>query len=277
MMHHSPVSFFGPVFLVRSAAIVVVLVAISVALTGEGVVRESPVETESQVVQSVVRQVEASMEALITVWPYEISASGLVALPEETRLAVYPNYNGGSARGGDDRLIVVLQDPVTRMGVADGFWPLIVWMSLSDARQLRTDLAQVIGSKSESDDEISGVESLIGTGMYSLDHNGQTRLSSEAVWRVMPRYVGVDAATGEITQVDDRLTVVLADVMNSFWPVIVKMDSGAAQTFMADLARVISLKSEDPEGGGPVASQVAEPLEGTPRRVVAVDGDAQLS
>ena len=257
---HSPVSFFGPVFLVRSAAIVVTLVAISVALTGDGVVRQSPVETESQVVESVVGQAEASMESLITVWPYELSASALVALPKETRLAVYSNYNGGTARGGDDRLIVVLQDPITRKGFADGFWPVIAWMPLADARQLHGDLALVISSKPLSDNEGSGVESLIGTGMYSLDHNGSTRLSSEAAWRVMPRYVDVDA-TGKITQVDDRLTVVLADATNSFWPVIVKMDSGAAQTFMADLARVIGLKSEDPEGGGSAASQVAEPSE----------------
>ena len=205
-----------------------------------------PIQTLAQGV--VERTRDTNTEALITVWPYEISASGLVALPEETRLAVYPNYNGGTARGGDDRLIVVLQDPVTRMGVADGFWPVIVWMSLSDARQLHADLAQVISSKPESDDEMSGVESLIGTGIYSLDHNGAKRLSSEAAWRVMPRYVGVDAM-GEITQVDERLTVVLADEPNSFWPVIVKMESGVAQAFMADLARVISQKGEDPERG----------------------------
>ena len=71
---------------------------------------------------------ETNMEALITVWPYDLSTSGLVVLPEETHWAVHPNYNGGSAQGGDDRLIVVLQDPATR----DGFWPVIVKMPLSE-------------------------------------------------------------------------------------------------------------------------------------------------
>ena len=131
---------------------------------------------------------ETNMEALITVWPYDLSPSGLVVLPGETHWAVHPDYNGGSARGGDDRLIVVLQDPITRQGVADGFWPVIVKMPLSDARQLQADLSRVISTKPLAGNEIHGMESLIATAVYSLDENGQKTLDGEAVWKVMPRY-----------------------------------------------------------------------------------------
>ncbi len=87
------------------------------------------------------------------------------------------------------------------------------------------------------------MESLIGTAVYSLDHNGQTTLYSEAEFQVLPRYISVDRQ-GEIIHVDDRLTVVLRDSARSFWPVIVRMDSAVAQAFLADLTRVIEQKSE---------------------------------
>ena len=180
---------------------------------------------------------ETNMEALITVWPYDLSTSGLVVLPEETHWAVHPNYNGGSAQGGDDRLIVVLQDPTTR----DGFWPVIVKMPLSDARTLQADLARVISAKPPAN-ETDGMDSLIGTAAYSLDQNGQKALYGEAVWRVMSRFMSLDQQ-GEIAEVDNRLTVVLEDSTRKFWPVIVRMDSGVAQTFMADLAQVIARKT----------------------------------
>ena len=186
---------------------------------------------------------ETNIEALITVWPYNVSTSGLVNLPEETFWTVLPNYNGGSAQGGDDRLIVVLQDPITRQGFADGFWPVIVKMPLADARKLRVDLARVISTRPVDENEVEGMESLIGTAVYSLDHNGQTTLYSEAEFQVLPRYISVDRQ-GEIIHVDDRLTVVLQDSERSFWPVIVRMDSAVAQAFLADLARVIEQKSE---------------------------------
>ena len=155
---------------------------------------------------------------------------------------VLPNYNGGSAQGGDDRLIVVLQDPITRQGFADGFWPVIVKMPLADARKLRADLARVISTRPLDENEVEGMESLIGTAVYSL-HDGQTTLYAEAGFQVLPRYIGVDRH-GEVIHVDDRLTVVLQDSARSFWPVIVRMDSAVAQAFLADLAQVIEQKSE---------------------------------
>ena len=192
-----------------------------------------PTESPAKVVVEATE--ETNIEAVITVWPYNVRRSGLVVLPEETFWVVLPNYNGGSANGGDDRLIVVLQDPVTRQGFAAGFWPVIVKMPLADARKFHADLARVISTRPLPENEIEGMESLIGTAVYSLDHNGQKKLYSEATFQVLPRNPSVDP--------DDRLTVLLRDSARNFYPVIVRMDSAVAVAFLADLGRIIQEKS----------------------------------
>ena len=78
-------------------------------------VAAKPVQETTEVAAEGVRE---TMESLITAGPYKVLVSGRIVLPEETHLAVYPNYNGGTARGGDDRLIVVLQDPTYRRNSA---------------------------------------------------------------------------------------------------------------------------------------------------------------
>ncbi len=227
----------GPLVVLSAPRPVPVLEPVELSMRAPTVL---PTESPAEVVVEAAE--ETNIEAVITVWPYNVSPSGLVDLPEETFWMVLPNYNGGSARGGDDRLIVVLNDPVTRQGSAAGFWPVIVKMPLADARRLHADLARVISTRPLPENEIEGMESLIGTAVYALDHNGQTKLYSEAAFRVLPRYIGVDLQ-GEIVQIDDRLTVVLQDSANSFWPVIVRMDSLAAVALLADLGRVIEEKS----------------------------------
>jgi len=194
--------------------------------------------------------VQETMESLITVWPYDLSTSGHVVLAEETHWVVLPNYNGGKARGGDDRLTIFLIDPTTPPDPDIGFAPVIVMMPLSDARTLHAEMAQVISTRPLNGNEIDGMESSIYTAPYSFD-DGRGRRSSTAVWKVMPRYEGVDQM-GASTDVDNRLTLVLQDDGNYEWeigyegiflPVIVSMDSGVALRFMADLARVIAQKS----------------------------------
>ena len=108
-------------------------------------------------------------------------------------------------------------------------------MPLADARKFHADLARVISTRPLPENEIEGMESLIGTAAYSLDHNGQKKLYSEATFQVLPRNPSADP--------DDRLTVLLRDSARSFYPVIVRMDSAVAVAFLADLGRVIEEKS----------------------------------
>ena len=59
------------------------------------------------------------------------------------------------------------------------------------------------------------------TKPYKPTEHGAYTLPSGLKWRVMPQYVG-RTQSGERV-VDDRLTLVLQDSENSFWPVIAKM------------------------------------------------------
>jgi hypothetical protein len=67
-------------------------------------------------------------------------------------------------------------------------------------------------------------------------------------WRVLPRYVGQREDGSTI--VDERITVVLEDGPNHFWPLIVKMSIDEAERLQDDLARAIASKRGDGGGGG---------------------------
>jgi hypothetical protein len=57
-------------------------------------------------------------------------------------------------------------------------------------------------------------------------------------WLVLPAYPG-RTADGE-PAIDERVTVVLADKPNRFWPVIVKMSVSDAEQLQAELATAIA-------------------------------------
>jgi hypothetical protein len=187
---------------------------------------------------------EPGMTVDITLWPYERSSpSGVVLLPTGTCLWVLPNYNGGAALGGDDRLTIVLSDTTYHENGAVAFWPVIAKMPLAEAQGLHAELERVIGATRNGPTEPTGMESMVGTAIYSLDGGSHVRLPAEATWRVLPRYVGVDVEGNR--RADERVTLVLSDTQNGFWPVIVKMDSGIARSFMADLGAVINQKRQE--------------------------------
>ena len=56
-------------------------------------------------------------------------------------------------------------------------------------------------------------------------------------WLVLPRYVGRRDDGGRV--VDERITVVLQDEPNRFWPAIVKMSVAEAEQLKERLAEVI--------------------------------------
>ena len=71
----------------------------------------------------------------------------------------------------------------------------------------------------------------------------------------MPQYVGINE-DGE-RSVDDRLTLVLNDAENRFWPVIAKMSLDEAESLPKRLAEVIALKRGAAETPRPRRKRVA--------------------
>lgn len=78
------------------------------------------------------------------------------------------------------------------------------------------------------------------TKPYQSNEHGAFFLPAGLQWRVMPRYVGI-AANGERI-VDDRITLVLVDDKNKFWPFIAKMSLEEAESLEQKLAKVIADK-----------------------------------
>ncbi len=90
------------------------------------------------------------------------------------------------------------------------------------------------------------MESTLYTRPYDANEGGAYELPAEVRWRVLPRYIGQRADGSRI--VDERITVVLEDRPNSFWPVIVKMSMGEAEELQRKLAKVIEQKKRrEPE------------------------------
>jgi hypothetical protein len=84
------------------------------------------------------------------------------------------------------------------------------------------------------------MDSALYTKKYAATDSGVINLPGYVRWRVLPRYVRrLDNGTHSI---DERITVILQDDPNRFWPVIVKMSLEEAEQFQSELAKVIEAK-----------------------------------
>ncbi len=78
------------------------------------------------------------------------------------------------------------------------------------------------------------------TKPYTANQHSAYVLPARLKWNVMPRYVGRTDSGERI--IDDRLTLVLVDADNSFWPVISQMSIDEAESLQHQLAGVIAQK-----------------------------------
>ncbi len=87
-----------------------------------------------------------------------------------------------------------------------------------------------------------GMNVMIATKPYEFNEHGTAHLPAGVTWRVLPRYVGMSAG-GQRT-VDDRITLVLQDAENGFWPVIARMDIDVAERLVAELQNLIEERTD---------------------------------
>lgn len=98
------------------------------------------------------------------------------------------------------------------------------------------------GEESQQDTAQQALDCTLYTKPYTPNEHGAYVLPAGLNWRVMPHYVGRTERGKRI--VDDRLTLVLNDAANSFWPVIAKMSIDQAESLQQELARVIAQKRD---------------------------------
>jgi hypothetical protein len=82
------------------------------------------------------------------------------------------------------------------------------------------------------------MDSALYTRPYTVDECGSISLPNHVQWKLLPRYVGV--RENDVHIIDERITVVLHDGPNRFWPVIVKMSVAEAEQLQVQLADVIA-------------------------------------
>lgn len=81
------------------------------------------------------------------------------------------------------------------------------------------------------------------TKPYRANEHGAFFLPKGLSWQVMPQYVGRGAEGERI--VDNRITMVLADKANRFWPFIAKMSIEEAEQLQEKLAVAIAEKKRN--------------------------------
>ena len=87
---------------------------------------------------------------------------------------------------------------------------------------------------------VNSLDCTLYTKPYKSNEHGAFFLPAGLKWKVMPRYVGRSADGKQ--SVDDRITLVLQNANNSFWPMIAKMQLEEAEALQKELSAVIDAK-----------------------------------
>ena len=88
--------------------------------------------------------------------------------------------------------------------------------------------------------EPSLMECTLYTKPYTSNKHGAYALPEGVKWKVLDRYVG--RTEDGATIVDDRLTLILDDESNRFWPMIAKMSLEEAESLQQQLTAGIEKK-----------------------------------
>ena len=91
------------------------------------------------------------------------------------------------------------------------------------------------------------MDSVLCTKPYDGTDYGAFYLPNHVTWQVLPRYVGQREDGSTI--VDERITVVLEDEPNRFWPLIVKMSVEEAEHLQSELTEIIAAKKRGEDAG----------------------------
>ena len=132
---------------------------------------------------------------------------------------------------------------------AGSFSPAIIRLNKQTAAQFANDLDMLLDQKSDRQELSDPMIVTLATKPYRLDKNQIVHLAEENLTcAVLPSYVSVDE--NEKTSVEKRITLVLQDSKNSFWPLIVRMNDSVASQLSADLKKALA---------GPTAVELKQP------------------
>jgi hypothetical protein len=158
----------------------------------------------------------------------ELDQFGACQMGPHVRLRAMSHYRGVDETGVtsvDRRLTIVLEDSKSRM------WHMIAKLGAKDAKAFTDQLeAAIAARKGESP---AGVAAMIATRPYTIAAPGMITLPAGVTLEAMPAYTS--SGPDNVIKTEDRVTVIVKDAANSFWPMVVRMDAPAAQTLLTQV------------------------------------------
>lgn len=161
-------------------------------------------------------------------------------------MRVFPSYRGVDADGKpvvDERITIVLDHPAAQM------WHIVAMIDDGAAARLIDRVRLALEERARGDARPNAPKAdprstdiIVGTLPYKADADGIVTLPAATTFDVMPEYHGVKEDGTRI--VDPRVTLILKDEAQSFWPLVARLGQDAADRFAQDLAGVIEARKK---------------------------------
>ena len=166
----------------------------------------------------------------------ELDQFGASDLRDKFEIHAFSHYRGSDEAGNvtiDNRVTVVLANPAKSM------WHMIAKLGPADAARFASELEAAVAAR--KDDAVAGTAAIIATAPYSIVDPGQLVIPADVTIKALPAYTN-SGHTGAIS-VEKRVTIVIDDTKNSFYPMVVRLDAPAARTLLDELKAAIAARS----------------------------------
>lgn len=159
---------------------------------------------------------------------------GVLILPPRARFTITadePTVNPAGNRGVDSRTVITLADEANKIALISRI-PTADAMTLGI--QIRKLAAQERAAGALPGNGDSDIVVVVASQIYKQDNASMVHLAGASLI-ILPGYSGISRNNERIT--DDRITLVINDSANSFWPLVARLDLALAEKLAADIAR----------------------------------------
>ncbi|MCX5691161.1 MAG: M56 family metallopeptidase [Planctomycetota bacterium] len=166
----------------------------------------------------------------------ELDQFGASDLRDQFEIHAFSHYRGSDEAGNvtiDNRVTVVLANPAKSM------WHMIAKLGPADASRFASELETAVAAR--KDDALAGTAATIATRPYTIVAPGQLAIPADVTIKALPAYTS-SGQTGTIA-VEKRVTIVIDDAKNNFYPMVVRLDAPAARALLEELKTAIAARS----------------------------------
>jgi hypothetical protein len=135
----------------------------------------------------------------------------------------------GKPGGLDSRVVITLKDPFNKVALVSRVPTADALGVARDIKKLAADKRAAGGVPGNGDSDI-----VVAPQIYKADNGGMAHRAG-VPFMVLPGYNGIGKDGERIT--DDRITLVINDKANSFWPLVARLDLAVAEKLADDIQR----------------------------------------